>query len=75
MHPDFIEFYAKEKQAMLLKEAQAGHMRKNARASEIKKRERLFIAVGELLVSLGYKLIDNHQEMVLGNPEPKKKCC
>ena len=43
MHPVFIEYYAKERQEMILAEVRNRHMVKASRANRPKRRERLFL--------------------------------
>jgi len=77
MHPILLELYAKEKQKMLIEEARIDGLLRLARKSRPKMRESLFIRIGDLLISLGYRLIEKYEPMLTPNSKArsKYKCC
>ncbi len=77
MHPILLEIYAKERQKLLLEEARIDSLRKLARRSRPIMREALFIRIGDILVSMGYRLIERYEPISIHEAKRKKKykCC
>ncbi len=77
MHPILLELVVKEKQKMFIEEARIDGLLRLARKSRPKRRERLFIRMGDLLISMGYRLIDKYEPMLAPESKVRRKykCC